>query len=189
MFPDTFVAGAAHLNRSASHYKGIDFMLRSLFSLVLFPLLFAASSAFAVFSEFVSVSPANETKHQNMKPIIKVEGSLVTIQLPYRDGPWKYWLVVSDKPLTKDKQDFRNINISLGLPARTDIVLIAPLAPSFDGQFSREMKDRKLEIRLNLSRELAQRAYIYHDFPGLVLDGGYYYTVDIPSYMLKKESQ
>jgi hypothetical protein len=164
-------------------------MSRSLFSLALSSFLLAASPAFAVFSEFVSVSPANDTKHQNMKPVIKAEGSLVTIQLPYKDGPLKYWLVVSDKPLTKDKQDFRKT--ILGLPdTRTDIVLIAPLAPSFDGQYLREVKDRKLEIRLNLSRELAQRAYIYHDFPGFVLaDGGYYYTVDIPSYMLKKESQ
>lgn len=168
-------------------------MSRSLLSLALSFFLLAASPAFAVFSEFVSVSPANDAKHQNMKPVIKAEGSLVTIQLPYRDWHgWKYWLVVSDKPLTKDKQDFRNINtsISLGLPVtRTDIVLIAPLDRSFDGQFSPEAKDRKLEIRLNLSRELAQRAYIYHDFPGLVADGGYYYTVDIPSYILKKESQ
>lgn len=162
-------------------------MPRSLFSLALFSFLLASSPAFAVFSEFVSVSPANDTKHQNMKPVIKAEGSLVTIQLPYRDGPLKYWLVVSDKPLTKDKQNFRKI--ILGLPdTRADIVLIAPLAPSLDRRFSREEKDTKPEIRLNLSRELAQRAYIYHDFTGLVLDGGYYYTVDIPSYMLKKEA-
>ncbi len=160
-------------------------MSRSLFSLVLSSFLFAASPAFAVFSEFVSVSPVNDTKHQNMKPVIKAEGSLVTIQLPYRDGPLKYWLVVSDKPLTKDKQDFRKI--ILGLPdTRTGIALIAPLAPSFDEY---KVKDRKPEIRLNLSRELALRAYIYHDFPNHVLDGGYYYTVDIPSYMLKIESQ
>ena len=37
-------------------------MSRSLFSLVLSSFLFAASPAFAVFSEFVSVSPVNDTK-------------------------------------------------------------------------------------------------------------------------------
>ncbi len=163
-------------------------MRRYTFSLALSSLLFVTSPAFAAFSEFVSVSPANDSRHQGMKPVIKIEGSLVTIQLPYRDGPQKYWLVVADRPPAKDRQEFRSIIWGYG-GRRADIVLIAPLAPSLDGCYWLQVKDRRPEIRLNLSRELASRAYIYRDFPGYVLDGGYYYTVDIPSYLSPREAQ
>lgn len=49
-------------------------MLRYLFSLALLLFPFVASPAFAVTSEFASVSPANDSRHQDMKPVIKTEG-------------------------------------------------------------------------------------------------------------------
>ena len=150
--------------------------------------MIVASPAFVGFSEFISVSPATDNKHQKMKPDIKVEGELVTIRISYQDGDKeygrKYWLIVSDKPLTKERQDFRGIN--LGVNVRSDIILMAALAPS---PWNLNRRDENNHIILHLTRELAQRAYIYHDYSRLVLDGGFYYTVDIPSYMPKNEQK
>jgi len=169
-------------------------MLRSIFSSALFLLVFVTSPAFPAFSQFVSVSPANDNMHQAVRPTVKTEGDLVTIRIPYRSGSQqKYWLIISDKPLAKERQDFRSLiweqkwkRNGMG----SGIILMAPLGNPFDGPHGNPMnKEEKPEIHLILPRELAQRAYIYHDFPSLVLDGGYYYTVDIPSYMLKEESQ
>ncbi len=166
-------------------------MFRSIISLALSSLLFVASPAFGVFSEFVSVTPTTDNKHQHMRPVIKVEGALVTIRLPYRNDDKnygrKYWLVVSDKPLTKEKQEFRGVLIN-GVGARSDILLMATLGPSRSG-WGREMDNDKSYIFLHLTHELAQRAYIYHDYSGVVLDGGYYYTVDIPAYLPKKRQK
>ncbi len=164
-------------------------MLRSIFSLALFFLLFVTSPAFAAVSYFVRVSPENSNKHWEVRPTIKAEGAFVTISIPYGGGPKKYWLIIADKPLAKDRQNFRSM-----IWHRNSMVsgntLITPLGYPYDGPHGNPMKkDAKSEIHLLLPRELAQRAYIYHDFPSPVMDGGLYYTVDISSYMLKKESQ
>src|SRR5437867_10834009 len=138
--------------------------------------LLVVSTTFAIFSQFITVSPDNEDKYQEVKPVIKIEKGLVGIQIPYRDNTSKkYWLIIADKPLTKDKQNFRDV-IWQGPGVRSDIILITPLARSLE----------KSEIQLFLQHELAQRAYIYHDFPMAgVRDGGLYYTIDIPAYIGK----
>ncbi|MCF6325134.1 MAG: hypothetical protein L3J89_12575 [Gammaproteobacteria bacterium] len=164
--------------------KGTNDMFRPILilSFTLSFLIIVASPAFAIFSEFISISPATDNNHQKMKPQIKVEGELVTIRIPYQDDDKeygkKYWLIVADKPLTKDDQDFRGMNIRVNI--RSDIILMVALAPS---PWSLNRRDEKNHIILYLTRELAQRAYIYHDYSGLVLDGGFYYTIDIPSYL------
>ena len=116
-----------------------------------------------------------------MRPTIARRGDVVTVSIPYLDGPKKYWLIISDKPLRNDEQEFRDF-IWKGAANRTNIVLFAPLAPTYQ-RLSSDTKDERPEIKLVLPYDLARRAYIYHDFPTPVFDGGFYYTVDIPSYI------
>ena len=154
-------------------------MLRVLLGLTF---LLVTSAASAIFSQFVSVSPNNENKYQEVRPAVTRNGDVVTVSIPYRDGPKKYWLIISAKPLRNGEQEFRDF-IWKGTSARTDIVLFASLAPSLQRTLSGDTRDERSEIRLVLPYKLAQRAYIYHDFPVAVFDGGFYYTVDIPSYL------
>jgi hypothetical protein len=154
-------------------------MLRSLLGLTL---LLVASAAPASFSQFVSLSPDNENKYQEVRPVITRKENVVTVRIPYRDGPKKYWLIVSDKPLRNGEQEFRDF-IWKGAGTRTDIVLLVPLGPSVQRTQGGDIREEKSEIQLVLPYQFAQRAYIYHDFPTLVKDGGFYYTIDIPSYV------
>lgn len=154
-------------------------MLRSLLVLTF---LLVASAVSADFSQFVSISPNNENKYQEVRPVITRQENLVTVRVPYRDGPKKYWLIVSDKPLRNGEQEFRDF-IWKGAGTRTDIILLVPLGPSVQRKQGGDIRDENSEIQLILPYQLAQRAYIYHDFPMLVFDGGFYYTIDIPSYV------
>jgi hypothetical protein len=158
-------------------------MLIYLLRIALLSFLFIASPAYSAFRGFVSISPATESKHLNFTPVITIQDSFIEVKLPYVDnGSKKYWLVIADKPLNSIEQDFNRIKL---LNARTDISLLTQLSPAFDNA----TKDQKQEIRLKLSHELARRAYIYFDFFNLVADGGYYYTIDIPSYIQKNKSE
>jgi hypothetical protein len=148
--------------------------------------LLVTSAALADFSQFVSVSPDNENKNQEVRPIIARKENVVTVRVPYRDGPKKYWLIVSDKPLRNGEQEFRDFiwkGAGTRTRTRTDIALLVPLGPSVQRKQGGDIGDEKSEIQLILSYQLAQRAYIYYDFPTLVFDGGFYYTIDIPSYV------
>jgi hypothetical protein len=115
-----------------------------------------------------------------MKPVVEVDGGSVTVRPTYRNGPKPYWLFIATKPLAKDRQEFRNFLWSRGTPPagsnRSDIVLYRLITES-----SGDIVDDVIVLRFPL--EVAARAYIYHDFSDPVMDGGFYYTVDIPSYL------
>jgi hypothetical protein len=147
--------------------------------------LLVTSTSFAAFSKFVVVSPDTENTHQELKPEIKNENGLVSVRIPYQESDKKYWLIVSDKQLQKENLNFRSL-IWEGASARSDILLIAPLAPNAQPLTPKGKKPQLRDITLQLSSDLAQRAYIYHDFSDPVLDGGFFYTVDIPSYLNRR---
>ena len=145
-------------------------------SLVVVSLALVASPAFAVFSASVSVSPATDNNHRELRPVIKREGERISVRVPYQNDQRRYWLVVASRWLTSKEQNFRDV-VLRGVGVRPDIVLTATLGPVSG---SRDHDD----IVLQLPREIAERAYIYHDYSGYVLDGGFYYTIDIPAYLL-----
>jgi hypothetical protein len=151
--------------------------------IALLSFLFIALPAHSIFRGFVSISPATDSKHLNFTPVITIQDSFIEVKLPYvNHGSKKYWLVIADRTLNSAEQDFKRI---MQLNSRTDIALLTQLSPASDDA----TKDQKQEIRLRLSHELAQRAYIYFDFFNFVFDGGYYYTIDIPSYIKKNKSE
>jgi len=154
-------------------------VLRSRLSIPLI-LLIVSFPAFGIFSQFVSISPANEKNHQDMRPTIKSKGDSVAITIPYIDGEQKYWLIVSDKMLPTQKQNFREV-IWSGNVVHSGIVLIAPLGYHF--------QEQKPAIQIVLPRALAMHSYIYYDYPKSIYDGGFYYTIDIPSYLQKQVSR
>jgi len=143
-------------------------------------LLLVTFPAFGIFSEFVSISPANEKSHQDMRPTIKSKDDAVAVSIPYIEGKQKYWLIVSDKMLPTQKQNFREV-IWSGNFVNSGIVLIAPLGYHF--------QEKKPAIQIVLPRALAMHSYIYYDYPKSIYDGGFYYTIDIPSYLQKHVSR
>ncbi len=154
-------------------------MHRLIFPIALYASMFT-SMAFASFSAFVVISPETESAHE--RPTIKQENGLVIVRVPFFEDGQKYWLIVADKKLPKERLNFRTF-IWGGEGKRKDVVLIALLAPKETSQERNESTVTRREVVVALSPEFAQRSYIYHDFSAPVMDGGVYYTVDISSYL------
>ena len=73
------------------------------------------------------------------------------------------------------KQDFRNY-IWSKIPNRDDILVKAALLPT-----------EEMKIQFVLDKDLAMKSYVYIDFPKPVLDGGYYYSIDLKTYIQKSK--
>lgn len=162
-------------------------ILRSKLSVSLV-LLLVTFPTFASFSMFLSISPANENNNQDIRPTIKSKGDSVAVSIPYIEGERKYWLIVSDKMLPTHKQNFRDV-IWSGNIVHPGIILIAPLGYPFQEHPDQLVSKDKPEIQIVLPRTLAMHSYIYYDYPKSIYDGGFYYTIDIPSYLQKHVSR
>lgn len=120
-----------------------------------------------------------------MRPTIKSRGDLITISVPYQDGQKKYWLIVSDKQLPQSKQNFRKMIWDVKVMP-LDITLMVPLRNPFKENCGKlQNKEEKLYTQIVLPRTMAMHSYIYYDYPTFVMDGGFYYSIDIPSYLQK----
>jgi len=104
-------------------------------------------------------------------------------------------------------QTMRGSRVFLGrrfVEHREDVVLIAPLTMGEIPEASIKTEDENIQataiarfraaagadtyeddnsITIELSLEMAKRSYIYVDYPFVLYDGGYYWAVDIPSYV------
>ncbi|MCI5208867.1 MAG: hypothetical protein D3910_08750 [Candidatus Electrothrix sp. ATG2] len=90
------------------------------------------------------------------------------------------WLVIASKPLLEKEQELRTPIWGQGEMSRS-IELLAKLSPMKYEQVTKEnYKESKYIV--TISRDLAYRSYVYIDFPRLVFDGGYYYSIPLSSY-------
>lgn len=167
-------------------------------------LLSCATASFGRFSEFVRISPeceqherADISSHaRRLRPTISFASDSrdqLDIEILLIRGGRRYWLVVCNEGVSPEKQNFRRdaqvlshgserVRRSLS-PARDDVQLIVPMTACCERHEQRgEGEERRIIFRL--SRELALRSYIYIDYPNWgTLDGGYYFTIDIPAYL------
>jgi hypothetical protein len=113
----------------------------------------------------------------------------VTVQVPIIGGSRQYWLIVCKEPLNPERQNFRGIVQTLkgsGRPPqekREDVVLIAPLTAGRGETPEAADKTNSTTVTIQLSLELAERSYIYVDYPHMVMDGGYFWAIDIPRFV------
>jgi len=139
-------------------------------------------SAFAAFSAFEVVKPG--TDHAKIfefrvKHTKNLESCTIEF-LPFGYDHKHAWLIVSLKPLTEKEQELRGyIWGESQKPA--SIELIAKLSPMNDGQvIKKNTKDSRYSV--TLKTELASRSYVYIDFPYMVFDGGFYYSIPLGDY-------
>jgi hypothetical protein len=81
------------------------------------------------------------------------------------------WLILTKSSLALPHRAFRQY-IWDPHSGRTDILLHTPLIPTASH-----------EIQFTIHQDLLSQSYVYIDFPHVVLDGGYYYTIDLSSYV------
>lgn len=139
-------------------------------------------SAIAVFSAFEVIKPGSE--HEKTLDVkvahTKNTESCIVQFLPYGYDQKQAWLVVSTKPLSENEQELRRY-IWGESPMPASIELIAKLSPT-TVEPGNEVSAKESRYVVTLKSELASRSYIYIDFPQMVFDGGYYYSIPLGSY-------
>jgi len=157
--------------------------------LLLLVTLFWPVHAFAVFSAFALVTPGSEYEqafdfnvtHSENRKICTIEFNPVGYDHKHA------WLVIASRPLSDKDQvlrDFAQQTLTVPAPPRSvplDVFTkLSPLTHSHEW----DQKEFKSRYRVSIKNELATRSYIYIDFPGLVLDGGYFYSIPLGEYCL-----
>jgi hypothetical protein len=157
----------------------------------LLTLMLVALPAFARFSQFVCISPDNADPQNRIQPVITFSSSTqdhVTIQVPIIEGSRQYWLIVCKEPLIAEKQNFRKM-VQQTAEKREDVVLVAPLTADRGVPTEAGITTNGTSITIQMSLELAGRAYIYVDYPHIVMDGGYFWAIDIPRFVKRLQTK
>lgn len=149
-------------------------------------ILLLTSQAQADWSSFVYVTPNTEAEVElkvSMNPIKNKPGKY-SIKLKAIGYNHKYaWLIITKNPLSYDEQQLREY-IWSGTKSEQDILVKAKLMPTCIGGLTKKVEVEKFYV-IELDSDLIKRSYIYIDFPSRVLDGGYYYSIDLGKYYRK----
>lgn len=148
-------------------------------------IIFIVNTASASWSRFAYVSPVTQMKYElevNVQAIANNTSQYVVrvnaVAFPMKQA----WLLIANKPLSKEKQNQRarlwaeqfDIN---------DIELMVPILPKNVDMFDQAKNKEKMFYELVIPASQIERTYIYIDFPQMVNDGGYYYSIDLGSYV------
>lgn len=164
--------------------------MKKIFLLTIFTtMLIFANTAYASFSQFIRITPETEKKHNiqvQIKPISNQKNKY-RITIPFSSDSQQAWLIICKKPVVPEKQEFRNYIWSFCTDddENRDIIVSACLRENKNNLIPPDSGTSN-NIEIILDEESIRKAYIYIDFPMLVLDGGYYYTIDLSSYLDQK---
>lgn len=157
-----------------------------------FLILVLFKSSYATWSSFAHVTPETE-KEYKIKVELLIDSTdtsrfLVKIKAPRKSHSKKVWLVVSDKKIEKENQKFRDF-FWFGKHSK-DIVIWSMLKPIEKNPHvytaeQRAVKQEKFEIIIK--KKLLTTTYIYIDFPSVTYDGGYFYSIDLATYLNKEK--
>ena len=145
-----------------------------------------ANITYATFSQFVHITPLTEKKYAIEVKVTRIENqeNKYKIRVPLLSDDHKHvWLITCKNAIAPEQQDFRNYIWSLQEENR-NIVLKTHLMPEESLYAPPDLKKSKY-IELILDKNILMRSYIYIDFPPVVSDGGFYYSIDLSTYLEK----
>ena len=154
--------------------------------LLLFISLTLSAHTLANWSRYAHVTPKSENAYDlnvYVSPTNE-ENTTYLIRLPAISFPSKQaWLIVTPKPISPKEQNQRTRFWGDDLNTK-NIESIIPLRPNGIPIFSQaDEPDIEKYYEVIIPAHEADRAYIYIDFPTPVSDGGYFYSIDIGSYV------
>ena len=152
--------------------------MRKLFIFVF--IFFCASNAFADFSQFVRITPETQEKYKEditISIIEEMEGMFaVTVSTRINT-----WFIAFGEGLPEEDQNFRDLvwdDKDIGREVLNKQIV-------YDAKM--EVVEKKDTIELLIDTELMKRSYIYQDEASdRVLDGGFYFTVDLATFLPEK---
>lgn len=152
-------------------------VLFSLVCLSLFP-----SSGLAVFAAHQVLTPDNAAREGMTLGMTAMAGEdLITVEVQF--GQKAPHLVVARKAGIPSPSGFRPVLGSVRTDDSISVDLVALLARQPPRFLSPEAPETKI-VTFKVSPEQLMRSYLCFDFPdpSMVLDGGTYYTVDLPAF-------
>ena len=151
-------------------------------------LLLAADPVRASWSDFAHVTPETQDKYKidvNFSPVANRE-NIYRVNFNAVGSKHKQaWLIIAAAPLSREEQKLRGY-IWRSRPPKTEIFLKTLIKPVESKPTSSEEKPSP-NYEVELSSEMIKRSYIYIDFPFMVADGGYYYSIDLGTYLAEYE--
>ena len=140
--------------------------------------------ASASFSAFVVITPENAAEYHfqvQAQPMDNQAGLVRVRVIGPVDGDKKAWLITCKQSLLPDKQNFRSV-LWEGKAHDKDIVQIKRLTTS-KGVLPETGEKQLAYVEVVLSSEEMKHSYLYIDYPRMVDDGGYYYSIDLAYYL------
>ena len=146
-------------------------------------LLLQLDTAQAAFSQFVVITPQNEKEHGiqvGISPAGDGNGKYI-LTVPVVTGFKQTWFVLSRDRLDGPKQNLREYIWSSGREGDPGIVVLTSLHQ--DDEHSAKADANMGYAEILLDKEIIDRSYVFIDFPASVFDGGFYYSIDLGSYL------
>ncbi len=141
------------------------------------------------FSAFARITPDTEERYDVYVQILPVEGQDGKYKVLPPQGP-EYknnYLIICKEQVHPEKQNFRPYLWSR-VQERTDILSLVPLLPPgqhYPGNMPYVVAPKPAHVILD--KGVLRRSYIYIDHPTPVVDGGYYYCIDLAAYPLPED--
>jgi hypothetical protein len=145
-------------------------MMKKYTTLVIF-VLSSAQLCFGRFSKFINITPPTQQEHNITVSISPEKNESYTVSFLWKNSSKHCWLIVfkeGDAP--KTQRNFRDFIWNKNLDMKS-VEKIEPLLGNTDGV-----------IELKLAKEAINRSFIIIDFPQIVFDGGFFYTIDLPEF-------
>lgn len=142
--------------------------------LILSILFLQVNIAHAVFSAFVIITPDNEKEHGfhvKISPFGERDGKYI-LTVPAVDGGNNAYLMISRSRLEGKWQNIRNYMLSRGEEGDPGIITMLKVDPGDE---------------ILLDKYVIHRSYIYIDPPHGMFDDGFYYSIDLSSYLNQME--
>jgi|GEM_PF-4450148 len=140
---------------------------------------------------FVRVTPSSLLAHDLERVIafqVQQGSPRHRVQIPHRPAAdatkpsREFWLVICKAPLAEKDQDLRGVVLGSWTP---NILSVTKLAPQ-ENVARVDPESPEQIIAIELSDDIIKRAYVVHDYEGIVLDGGNHYTFDLATFIEKK---
>ena len=96
------------------------------------------------------------------------------------DGHKHAWLIEGTKQLQPNDLEFREY-IWSGKDENNHVKSKRKIEV-IEGELVPDQNQSKLYLEVSILKDKINRSYVYLDFPNVVFDGGFYYTIDLPSY-------
>ncbi len=144
-------------------------------------LLLINSITYAVWSSFAHVTPDTEKEYELSIAFTSVKNKKNTycVKLNAIDYDQKHaWLITATKELSPKEQNFRNFIWNTATNRKEKLT---------KNELYPKGKKDNLYYEIEISSNKICSSFIYIDFPSITFDGGYYYSIDLKSYLLKFE--